>query len=140
MKKLLIGLVALVVLLIAAVLIAPSFIDWNAQKQQITAAVRDATGRDLTIRGDIDITILPSPALRVEDVRFANVAGATSPDMVQLKEARVSVAFGPLFEGRLAAVVTLVRPIIHLEKLADGSASWNFAAADTAPAGDSTPA
>ncbi|MCG8543666.1 MAG: AsmA family protein, partial [Alphaproteobacteria bacterium] len=140
MKKLLIGLVALVVLLIAAVLIAPSFIDWNAQKQQITAAVREATGRALTIRGDIDITILPSPALRVEDVRFANVAGATSPDMVQLKEARVSVAFGPLFEGRLAAVVTLVRPIIHLEKLADGSASWNFAAADTAPAGDSTPA
>ena len=140
MKKLLIGLVALVVLLFAAILIAPSFIDWNAQKQQITAAVRDATGRDLKIRGDIDITVLPSPALRVEDVRFANVAGATSPDMVQLKEARVSVAFGPLFEGRLAAVVTLVRPIIHLEKLADGSASWDFAAAESSPASGSSAA
>ena len=49
MKKLLIGVVAVGVLLVAAILIAPSFIDWNAHKQKITALVREATGRDLTI-------------------------------------------------------------------------------------------
>lgn len=131
MKKLVIGIVAVIVILIAGVLVAPSFVDWNARKQQIAELVKDATGRDLTINGDIDVTILPRPALRVEDVRLSNAPGASAPDMIRLPEARVSVAFGPLFEGQLATVVTLVRPIINLEKLADGRANWQFEAAPT---------
>ena len=131
MKKLGIALVAVLVLLVAAVLIAPSFVDWNAHKERITTAVREATGRELTIRGDIDVTILPSPALRVEDVRLSNIQGAGAPDMVRLNEARVSVAFGPLFEGRLATVVTLVEPVINLENwpTAVPVGSWRATAA-----------
>ena len=137
LKKLLIGLVAAGVLLIAAVLIAPSFIDWNAHKKQISSLVREATGRELSIRGDIDVTILPSPALRVEDVRLASVAGAVSPEMIRLPEARISFAFGSLLEGRLAAVVTLMRPTVNLEKLQDGRVNWNFAPAGQ-PAADAS--
>jgi len=138
-KKLLIGLVATGVLLVAAILIAPSFIDWNAHKQQISAFVRDTTGRELTIRGDIDVTILPSPALRVEDVRLASVKGAVSPEMVRLPEARISFAFAPLLEGRLAAVVTLIRPVVNLEKLPDGRVNWDFSVAGDSAQGGSTP-
>lgn len=134
MKKLLIGLVAVGVLLIAAILIAPSFVDWNAHKQQITAMVREATGRELTIRGNIDVTILPSPALRVEDVRLSSIEGAVSPEMVRLPEARIGVAFAPLLEGRLATVVTLVRPTVNLEKLNDGRVNWDFAVKQEQPA------
>lgn len=129
MKKLLIGVVAVGVLLIAAILIAPSFIDWNAHKKQITELVRDATGRELTIRGNIDVTILPSPALRVEDVRLASIPGAVTPEMLRLPEARISIAFASLFEGQLAAVVTLMRPVINLERLGDGRGNWDFAEA-----------
>ncbi len=138
MKKLLIGLIAAGVLLVAAVLIAPSFIDWNAHKKQISSLVREATGRELTIRGNIDVTILPSPALRVEDVRLASIDGAVSPEMVRLPEARISVAFGSLLEGRLAAVVTLIRPTVNLEKLADGRVNWDFAPSGQATAGAPT--
>ena len=126
MKKLLISVAGVLVLLFAALLIVPSFIDWNARKQEITDAVREATGRDLTILGNIDVTILPNPAIRVADVRFANIDGAAAPDMIRVQEARVSVALGPLFEGRLAAVVGLVKPVVHLEKLRNGDASWDF--------------
>ncbi len=138
MKKLVIGVVAVIVILIAAVLVAPSFVDWNARKQQIAELVKDATGRDLTINGDIDVTILPRPAFRVEDVRLSNAAGGSAPEMVRLPEARVSVAFGPLFEGQLAIVVTLLRPTVNLEKSADGRTNWQF---DTAAptAGDAVP-
>jgi uncharacterized protein involved in outer membrane biogenesis len=125
-KKLLIGVIAVGVLLVAAILVAPSFIDWNAHKQEITALVRDATGRELAIRGNIDVTILPSPALRVEDVRLSSIPGAAAAEMVRLPEARISAAFAPLLEGRLALVVTLVRPTINLEKLQDGRVNWDF--------------
>jgi uncharacterized protein involved in outer membrane biogenesis len=133
-KKLLIGLAAVGVLLIAAILIAPSFVDWNAHKQKIASMVRDATGRELTIRGNIDVTILPSPALRVEDVRLSSIAGAVSPEMVRLPEARISVAVGPLLEGRIATVVTLVRPTVNLEKLQDGRVNWDLGSGQDKPA------
>ncbi len=129
LKKLLVSVAGVFVLLFAALLVVPSFIDWNARKQEITAAVREATGRDLTILGNIDVTILPNPAIRVADVRFANIKGAAASDMIRVQEARVSIAIGPLFEGRLAAVVGLVKPIVHLERLKSGETSWDFKAA-----------
>ena len=51
------------VVLIAAVLIGPSLIDWNQYKEDFQAQAKAATGRDLTIKGDIKITVLPAPAL-----------------------------------------------------------------------------
>ena len=63
MKKALYVVGGLVVLLIVAALVAPSFVDVNRYKPEITAAVKQATGRDLTIGGDIELTILPSPAV-----------------------------------------------------------------------------
>ena len=77
--------------------------------------------------------------MRVEDVRLSSIPGAVSPEMVRLPEARISVAFAPLLEGRLATVVTLVRPTINLEKLQDGRVNWNFAT-NQAPAATSSPA
>ena len=70
MRKFLIGLGALVVLLIGAALIAPSLIDWNDYKREITAQVKAATGRDLVIDGDLDLALLPSIRLTVDGVRL----------------------------------------------------------------------
>ena len=61
-KKLSIALLGLIVVLGVAVLVGPSFIDWNAQKGRITAEVERLTGRKLAIDGDLSLTILPAPA------------------------------------------------------------------------------
>lgn len=136
MKKALIGLVGLVVLLLAAVLIAPSFIDWNQYKGEIAAQVKAATGREIVIAGDIDLALLPVPTLSVEDLRLVNVPGAAVPDMVRLKSLRVRVALAPLLEGRIQVeTVALVEPVIELEILADGRSNWRLA-----PSGEAAPA
>jgi len=135
MKKVLIGLVAVVVGIVAALLIAPSFIDWNQYKGEITAQAKAFTGRDLAIDGDLKATILPAPAVVVEGLRLANADGAGAADMVQLKSVEVRVALGPLLGGRVQVEsVTLVDPVIEIEKLAGGR--WNFELAtepDAAP-------
>ncbi|NJO14049.1 MAG: hypothetical protein HC870_02490 [Rhizobiales bacterium] len=56
--------------------------------------------------------------------------------MVRLPEARISVAVGPLLEGRIATVVTLVRPTLTLEKLQDGRVNWDLAAGQDKPAAE----
>lgn len=59
MKKILIGLAAIVVLTIGALFIVPSVIDWKSYEPEIAAMVRDATGRELHIDGDISVSVLP---------------------------------------------------------------------------------
>ncbi|MSO88505.1 MAG: AsmA family protein [Rhodospirillaceae bacterium] len=129
MRRFLIGIAAVLGLALVAILVAPSFLDWNAYKSVIAESVREATGRDLRIDGDVDLALLPTPRLSVGGLRLANLSGASTPDMVRLKSLRASVAWSALLEGRIEIdSVTLVEPEIDLEILADGRANWNFAA------------
>ncbi len=128
MKKFSAILIGLIVVAVGAVLVVPGFIDWNAYKPEITAAIEEQTGRKLTIGGAIELQILPSPRLSVADVRLSNSVGASEPDMVRLGSMQVHVALQPLLSGTIQiSSVTLIRPVISLERLANGSVNWVFA-------------
>jgi uncharacterized protein involved in outer membrane biogenesis len=136
LKKLLIGLGVLLLLAVVAVAVGPRFVDWNAYKPRVIAAVRDATGRELSIDGDISLSLLPSPTLSVAGVRLANIEGGSTKDMAQLKSLDVSVALIPLISGNIQVTkVTLVDPVVLLEQLPDGRANWQFAPPSGATAG-----
>ena len=136
MRKLLIGSAGLIVLLIAAALIAPSFIDWTGYKGRITAAIEDATGLSLAIDGDIGLTILPSPTLAVSSLR---VVGAGDSEFVQLSELRVKIGIPALLEGRIdVASVTLVKPFINLLIDENGASNWSVVASNGGSGGSSS--
>ena len=133
MKKLSIALLGLIVLLVVAVLVGPSFIDWNAQKGRITAEVERLTGRKLAIDGDLSLTILPAPAFSAARVRFANIEGGSAPSMIELESLDIRVALIPLIQGRVEVErVDLVRPTILVEILPDGRGNWEIAGLDQA--------
>ena len=75
MKKLLISAATIAIIFVATVLILPTFINWNQYREEIASQVRKALGRELNIKGDIKLTILPSPALAINDIHLANVEG-----------------------------------------------------------------
>jgi uncharacterized protein involved in outer membrane biogenesis len=134
-KKILIAVGALLVLAVAAILIVPSFIDWNGYKAQIESEARKQTGRNLSIDGDISLALLPAPKLSVKGVRFANAEGGSAPDMATLESLDVRVALLPLLSGKIQVTsLTLVKPTILLEKLPDGHGNWEIA-----PAGETAP-
>lgn len=135
MKKFLIGVCLIVVLLLAAVLIGPSFIDWNSYKGEIVEAARKATGRALSIDGDLSLRLLPAPALSAEGIRLANVEGGSEPDMARLAELDVRLALAPLLSGNIQVKrVRLIEPVLLLETTADGTNNWSFAAEEGAEA------
>ena len=137
MKKFLTGFVVLVVLLIAALVIVPSFINWNNHKAEIIAAVRDATGRTLSIEGDISLKIIPAPALSVQDVSLAGLPGAGGAPMLTLKALEVRVALAPLMSGDIQVTsVRLIEPSLVLEVLSDGRVNWQFEAPGNTAAGN----
>ncbi len=128
MRIVLIGLGALVVLLVAAIFAAPSFVDWNSHKALIAKEARKFTGRALAIDGDVSLALLPAPALSAKGVRLANIDGGSEAAMMRLEALRVRVALMPLLRGKIQVVsVSLVNPTILLEVLADRRRNWDFA-------------
>ena len=125
-KKLAITFTAALLIIAATLTIVPQFINWSSYKPTIISAVQNATGRRLTVDGDIEVTMFPELALKISRVRFANVAGAVKKDMLVADDMRMGIAFGDLLTGHLRLVVTLNKPIVALEVTKDGNASWDF--------------
>ncbi len=126
-QKVLIGLAALILLALLAIIVGPSFVDWNGYKGDIAAQIRDMTGRSLSIDGDISLSVLPSPTLSARNVRLANIEGGSAPDMLTLDAMEAHVALMPLLQRRVQIErITLVQPTILLEQLPDGRRNWSF--------------
>jgi AsmA protein len=142
-KKLLIGLAAVIVLVIAAAIAVPLFIPLDTYKAKIVALVKSETGRDLKIAGPVHFSLFPSVALEANDVSLSNPPGAASPNMVQLKTLEVELKLFPLLHGGLEiSQFKLVQPVIALEVDKQGKPNWAFTPAAPAaqPAAPSAPA
>jgi uncharacterized protein involved in outer membrane biogenesis len=133
-KKVLIGFAVLIGLVLVAIIVVPHFIDWNPiLKSTITTTAKEITGRDLTIEGDIGLTILPTPTFSAAKVRFANGPGGSVSDMATLESLDLRVALFPLLSGAIKVEsVTLVGPKIVLETLPDGTPNWQIASSPAA--------
>ena len=79
MKKLFKWILALVgivvVLLVVATVVLPMVVDPNDYKDEISAAVSEKTGRELTIGGEIKWSVFPSIGLELSDVSLGNPEG-----------------------------------------------------------------
>ncbi len=124
-------LIFLLVLVVGTILIAPSYIDWNAYKPTIEAYAEDLTGRDVTLGGDVGFQLIPEPALTIEDLAIANADGDAEGDTLRLDRLEVLAALKPLLMGDLQVTdVRLVKPQIAVEILAGNRTNWSFDEAD----------
>lgn len=134
MKKLLIGLAVVVVLLIAAGVVI-SLIPLDSYKGEIQARVKEQTGRDLRIDGDISLSVFPPLAVSVENVGFANAPGASTPEMATIDRLDIALQILPLLSGEVAIDrFVLERPVINLEVDEQGRPNWQLETAEAAPA------
>ena len=127
MRKFLIGLGVVVVLLVVAAFVVPMVIPTETYKKEIAEAVKDATGRDLVIKGDVKVSILPTLGATVKDVSFANAPGGKAKHMATFKELVVEVKLFPLISGNVEVDrFVLVEPVINLEVDKSGRGNWAF--------------
>jgi uncharacterized protein involved in outer membrane biogenesis len=134
-RRILIAAILIVILLpIGAAVAAFLTFDPNAYKAQIAAAVKQATGRDVTLAGPLAVKLSWVPTLTATDVRLANSPGGSAPDMARIDEIETRIALLPLLQHRLDIQDLVLRhPTVLLERTADGSPNWLFQPAATAP-------
>jgi len=118
----------LVALLLIGVAIAIATVDPNRFVAPLTARVKAQTGRDLQIRGPVEIKVSLEPKVVLPDVAFANAPWSKTPQMLTAKRIEAQIALLPLLSRRFEVIeFRLVDPVIALETDAKGHGNWEFA-------------
>lgn len=124
--------IGIVVLVIVAVVViagvaAVEFINPNAYKPEIEAAVQRATGRKLTLAGPITIVSYTRPTIAVANVAFANMPGGTRPEMLSVRSITADIGWRALLSGQVRITrLVLDSPSLLLETNARGEGNWQF--------------
>lgn len=115
------------VLLIAAALIVPKFIDIKQYKPMVEKVISDATGRPFSVGDEIELSLFPWAVIKLTDVRLGNPDGYGSKDMVFVDNFEVRLKVLPLLSKQIEAKTFILdKPVIYLEKLKNGKANWEM--------------
>ena len=126
-----------IVILVVAVAVVLTVVDFNDYKPELQAQVKQATGRDLTIEGDIELSLSLTPSLSVGGVSFANADWGSRPAMATIERFEVQVALLPLISGTIDIQKLVLKGAdILLETDAEGRPNYVFSTAPPDKAGD----
>lgn len=135
MKKILVGFVIVLVLLVAAVVALPFIVPMETVKKQLITAANDATGRTLAIDGNFELSVFPTLGLKAEQVSFSNPPGSTSPNMAAINSLTAELELMPLLGGQIkVARFVLDQPVVNLEIDEKGNPNWVLDGKKAAPA------
>ena len=125
-------------LLAAAALVVPFLVPNEVYRSQIERSATQALGRNVTLTGDVGLSIFPSISARVDGVAVANPDGFSRENMIEAGALRGVVKWGPLLGQRVEiAEIVFEDADVQLERRADGTTNWTFGGGDPAP--DSEP-
>jgi AsmA protein len=133
----LVGLV--VALIVAAVIILPMIFDPNDYRDEISALVKEQTGRELTISGDLKLSVFPWLGVAVGGVQLSNAPGFGAAPFVALGGAEVRLKLMPLLRKEVEMSTVSIRQLqVNLARNAKGVTNWDdlikaTAGAETAP-------
>lgn len=133
MKRVLIGVIAFVVVLVAAVVILPFVIPPETIKERIIAEAREATGRELRIDGAFELDLGLTTSVRMEGISFQNAAWGSRPELAKIASLSVTVEILPLLSGRVVIPrLAIGGADILLETNDKGLPNWAFQESESA--------
>ena len=129
MREILTILASLLIACLTVALVGPHFVDWRAQRPWVEQRLSDALGTPVRVAGDIDVTLLPTPRLELDDVHLSDsIPGAAR---VSGERAVFELAVGPLLRGALQfSNIEIRRPRLELTIGPDGAIALPETSAD----------
>ena len=116
---------AVLLLLVATVLVVYLVFDPNDHKDRITAAVKQATGRELLLPGKLSLSIFPWIAIETGEASLGNPPGFGSEPFLALKHSKLSVKLMPLLKKRLEIGRIEIDGLdLRLKQDAAGKGNW----------------
>lgn len=122
----------LVVALFSALVVFVSTVNLDRYRDLLEAEVKEATGRDFNIEGNIRFGLSLPLTIVLDDLSFAGSPWSSQPEMVRVKHLRAQVALLPLMSGDVQVTrAILIEPRIVLERDARGQGNWELGGKET---------
>jgi hypothetical protein len=113
----------LVILIVAFAI----WFDWNMIKPYVERQVTEKTGREFTIRGDLDVKLSLNPLVSAEGLALANADWGTQQPMLGVERFQFRISLLDLLGGHIVLPeVSVSQPKLLLEKSADGKRNWDL--------------
>lgn len=140
LKRLLWVVAVLVILLIGMVVAVPLVIEPRDVTDELTAHIKQRTGRDLVIVGEPQLSLFPWLGVDVSDLTLSQPAGFGDAPFARIGKAQVRVKLLPLLGKQLemgAIVLSAVR--LNLMRRADGVTNFDDLTALSGQAAEQSP-
>ncbi len=125
LQRFLTYIIGIFLFLVAGLVAAPLFIDLGKYKNDFSLVIKNFTGAEPLIEGNVSVTLLPLPTIRIGRISVPNVEGASSVSIFTADEVEASFSFSSLLKGKFdPGSVTLIRPHLELEKMNNGDKNW----------------
>ncbi len=114
-----------VVVIIAAMVLIPMFVDVAKYKPVLESKVTEATGRPFSVGDDLSLSLFPWAGVSFSDLRLGNPAGFSEENFVKVKSFEVRVKLWPLLSKDIQIKrFVLNEPQIVLVKNKKGIENW----------------
>ncbi len=123
--KILSVLVVLVIGVVVAGVAILKSLDFNEYKDLIAEQVKEATGRDLIIAGELNLEISLNPKIAVEGVQLSNADWGSRKDMISVEKFAAEVSLMPLLSGTIDVNRVVLQGVDLLaETDVNGKGNW----------------
>jgi AsmA protein len=118
-------LLVIILLIVIAIAVLPFIIDPNDFKPQIAAQVKKMTGRELTLGGDIDLSVFPWLGVELQKVSLSNPPNFGETPFAKADDMEVRVKLLPLLEKRVEMDTVVLSGLdLNLVRNASGKTNW----------------
>ncbi|TAK78270.1 MAG: AsmA family protein [Gammaproteobacteria bacterium] len=122
----------LVLLAIVLLVCLATFVNPNQLKSYIINKIHLATGRELTIDGDLSWTLFPSLGVKVGHMVLSNPASFKQPTFAEIESATVSVKLFPLLHRQIESDGVEMKGMkLYLIRQANGQTNWQMGGTST---------
>lgn len=124
--KILLSIVALLFLLfLAVIIILPFVVDLNDYKDKISSIVKEQTGREFVIKGDIELSLFPSIGAKIGAMELKNAKGFGKEPFAAIESIHVAVKLMPLLSKKVEVdTISLKGLNLNLIKNSRGKTNW----------------
>jgi hypothetical protein len=115
----------LTAVLVAAVVVVPAFVDLGIFKRTYLPLIEDAIHRRVDV-GEVRLTLIPTPSIHLANLKVSDTPAFPANTFFAAQQLQLRLKLWPLLRGRFEVTeFVLERPVINLQKQADGS--FNYA-------------
>lgn len=125
MNNALLYLGGLVILALSALFAVPYFVDWNSYRGVFEEEATRVLGRDVRVGGSVNLRLLPTPYVRFEKLKIADVGSEAGESVFRADSFTMWLSIPPLLQGLIEArKIEIKRPMLRLVADANGGGNW----------------